>query len=65
MSGAGATPLFVDTAAFLARFKPDDDDNHAAALELFDGIRTGAACIDRCTPVDTYSPNSRRSWSGK
>jgi len=40
MSGPGATPLFIDTAAFLARFKPDDE-NHDAAIELFDGIRDG------------------------
>lgn len=40
MSGPGATPLFVDTAAFLARFKPDDQ-NHDAAVELFDWIRHG------------------------
>lgn len=40
MSGPGATPLFIDTAAFLARFKPDDQ-NHDAATVVFDGIRSG------------------------
>ena len=40
MSAPGATPLFVDTAAFLARFNPDDQ-NHDRALVVFDGIRSG------------------------
>ena len=40
MSARGATPLFVDTAAFLARFNPDDQ-NHDRALTVFDGIRAG------------------------
>jgi len=40
MSGRGVTPLFVDTAAFLARFNPDDQ-HHDEALAMFDGIRSG------------------------
>jgi len=40
MSGPGATPLFVDTAAFFARFV-SDDQNHGAATTVFDGIRSG------------------------
>mgnify|MGYP005851682323 CR=1 FL=1 len=40
MSGAGATPVFVDTGAFYARADADDD-HHAEAVQLFDGIRSG------------------------
>lgn len=40
MSSPGATPLFVDTGAFYARFKPDDDQ-HERATAVFDGIRSG------------------------
>lgn len=40
MSSPGATPLFIDTGAFYARFKADDE-NHGRALELFNGIRSG------------------------
>jgi predicted nucleic acid-binding protein len=35
-----AQPLFVDTGAFYAWFKPDDDD-HARATAVFDGIQSG------------------------
>ncbi|NKE38084.1 type II toxin-antitoxin system VapC family toxin [Natronococcus sp. JC468] len=40
MSSPDATALFIDTGAFYARFKPDDE-NHEQAVELFDGIRSG------------------------
>jgi len=40
MSAPGATPLFVDAAAFLARFNPDDQ-SHDDALAVFEGIQTG------------------------
>lgn len=40
MSSPGATPLFIDTGAFYARFKPDDD-NHDRATAIFDGIQSG------------------------
>ena len=36
----GAQPLFVDTGAFYAGLKPDDDD-HEAARTVFEGIRSG------------------------
>lgn len=39
-SARGASPLFVDTGAFYARFKPDDE-NHDAAMAVFDGIQSG------------------------
>jgi len=39
-SGAGATPLFVDTGAFYAR-ADDDDQHHETALQLFETIRSG------------------------
>lgn len=43
MSGApkAATPLFVDTGAFYARFITDDE-NHGRAMETFEAIRTGS-----------------------
>ncbi|MCU4742785.1 type II toxin-antitoxin system VapC family toxin [Natronoglomus mannanivorans] len=40
MSGAGATPIFVDTGAFYAR-ADKDDENHQTAIRLFDSIRSG------------------------
>ncbi|QLH80827.1 type II toxin-antitoxin system VapC family toxin [Halosimplex pelagicum] len=40
MSTLGAKPIFVDTAAFLARFYPPDQ-HHDEALAVFDGIRSG------------------------
>ena len=40
MSSAGATPLFIDTGAFYARYKPDDE-NHDRATTVFNGIRAG------------------------
>ena len=40
MSGASATPVFVDTGAFYAR-ADGDDDHHRKAVQLFDGIRSG------------------------
>lgn len=40
MTGAGATPLFVDTGAFYAR-ADEDDKHHETAVRLFDGIRAG------------------------
>lgn len=42
MSGAGATPLFVDTGAFYAR-ADEDDKHHETATRLFDAIRSGEA----------------------
>lgn len=35
-----AQPLFVDTGAFYAWFKPDDDD-HDRATAVFEGIQSG------------------------
>lgn len=40
MSRRGATPLFVDTSAFYARFV-DNSPRHDAAAAVFDGIRSG------------------------
>ena len=40
MSGAGATPVFVDTGAFYAR-ADTDDTHHEDAIRLFTGIRSG------------------------
>ena len=40
-SPSGAAPLFIDTGAFYARFKPDDE-NHGAAATVFDGIQAGS-----------------------
>lgn len=40
MSGAGATPVFVDTGAFYAR-ADSDDRHHEDAVRLFDSIRSG------------------------
>jgi predicted nucleic acid-binding protein len=40
MSGAGATPLFIDTGAFYAR-ADEDDKHHEDAVRLFGGIRSG------------------------
>lgn len=34
------SPLFVDTGALYARFV-SDDDNHDAAMSVFDGVRDG------------------------
>jgi predicted nucleic acid-binding protein len=36
----GASPLFIDTGAFYARFKPDDE-NHGAAVTVFNSIQSG------------------------
>lgn len=35
-----ASPLFIDTGAFYARFKPDDE-NHATAVAVFERIQSG------------------------
>jgi predicted nucleic acid-binding protein len=40
MSGAGATPIFIDTGAFYAR-ADEDDKHHEDASRLFRGIRSG------------------------
>ena len=40
MTARGAQPLFVDTGAFYAGLKPDDDD-HEAARAVFERIRSG------------------------
>lgn len=43
MSGgpnAGHTPLFIDTGAFYARFKPDDQ-HHDQVLAVFEAIQAG------------------------
>jgi len=40
MSGPGTTPLFVDTGGFYARLD-DRDDNHAAAVAVFDALEAG------------------------
>jgi predicted nucleic acid-binding protein len=40
MSGAGPTPVFVDTGAFYAR-ADEDDKHHEDAIRLFGGIRSG------------------------
>lgn len=40
MSGAGATPVFIDTGAFYAR-ADEDDKHHEDAIHLFSGIRSG------------------------
>ena len=40
MSGPGATPLFIDTGAFFARFA-DDAARHAQATAVFDAIQAG------------------------
>lgn len=40
MSGAGATPVFIDTGAFYAR-ADKDDKHHKDASRLFGGIRSG------------------------
>lgn len=40
MSSPGATPLFIDTGALYAWFKPDDE-NHERSVAVFDGIRDG------------------------
>ncbi len=40
MSGAGATPLFVDTGAFYARADADDE-HHEVAKQIFGGIQAG------------------------
>lgn len=40
MSGPSATPLFVDTGAFYARFH-ESDQNHETATAIFDQIRRG------------------------
>jgi len=40
MSGAGATPIFVDTGAFYAR-ADEDDEHHAEASRLFRDVRAG------------------------
>lgn len=37
---SGASPLFIDTGAFYARFKPDDE-NHTAAVAVFEGMQSG------------------------
>ena len=42
MSGAGATPIFVDTGALYAR-ADSADKHHEDALRLFDRIRSGDA----------------------
>lgn len=39
-ASSGASPLFIDTGAFYARFKPDDE-NHGAAVTVFEGIQSG------------------------
>lgn len=41
MSGPGATPLFVDTSAFYARFV-ENAPRHDRAMAVFDGIRDGS-----------------------
>lgn len=40
MSGLGATPLFIDTGPFYARFDANSS-RHARATTLFEGIGTG------------------------
>lgn len=40
IDATAAQPLFIDTGAFYAWFKPDDDD-HERATAVFDGIRSG------------------------
>lgn len=40
MSGAGATPVFIDTGAFYAR-TDEDDKHHEDAVRLFSRIRSG------------------------
>lgn len=40
MSGAGTTPVFIDTGAFYAR-ADEDDKHHEDAIRLFGGIRSG------------------------
>lgn len=40
MSGAGATPVFIDTGAFYAR-ADEDDSHHDDAVHLFRAIRSG------------------------
>jgi len=40
MSGAGTTPLFIDTGAFYAR-ADEDDKHHEDAVGLFSEIRSG------------------------
>jgi len=40
MSGAGTTPVFIDTGAFYAR-SDEDDKHHEDATRLFGGIRSG------------------------
>jgi predicted nucleic acid-binding protein len=40
MTDAGATPLIVDTTPLYARFDPNDQ-HHARANTVFDGIREG------------------------
>jgi len=44
MSGAGATPIFVDTGAFYAR-ADRDDDHHDDAMRIFAAIRTGEVAL--------------------
>jgi len=39
MSGAGTTPVFIDTGAFYAR-ADEDDKHHEDATRLFDSIRS-------------------------
>lgn len=40
MSGAGPTPVFIDTGAFYAR-ADEDDEHHEDSIRLFRGIRSG------------------------
>jgi predicted nucleic acid-binding protein len=40
MSGAGTTPVFIDTGAFYAR-ADSDDSHHEETVRFFDGIRSG------------------------
>ena len=40
MTARGATPVFIDTGAFIAWYD-DDDDHHKQAQAVFRGIRAG------------------------
>ena len=40
MTARAATPLFIDTGAFIAWYD-DDDHHHARAQAVFQAIRTG------------------------
>lgn len=49
MSGAGTTPVFIDTGAFYAR-ADEDDKHHEDAIHLFGAIRSGDVA---CRPIYT------------